>query len=74
MKPALSVDSDELSVAFCANVADETSDRNVAIIVATDDNDSMGDTETSLTGSARLSYIASHFDDTSMQPRDGIER
>jgi hypothetical protein len=28
----------------------------------------------SLTGSARLSYITSHFDDTSVQPRDGVER
>src|SRR5580704_11853392 len=34
LKPALSVDSDELFVAFCANAAGEISDRNVAMIGA----------------------------------------
>jgi hypothetical protein len=74
LKPALSVDSDELFVAFCAIAADEISDRNVAIIGATNDNESAGDIEPSVTGSARFSYITSHFDDTSVQPRDGVER
>jgi hypothetical protein len=68
------VATDELFVAFCANAAGEISDRNVAIIGATNDNVSAGDIEPSLTGSARLSYITSHFDDTSVQPRDGVER
>ena len=74
LKPALSVDSDELFVAFCASAAGEISHRNVAIIGATNDNESAGDIEPSLTGSARLSYITSHFDDKSVQPRDGVER
>jgi hypothetical protein len=73
LKPPLSVDSDKLFVAFCAVAAGEISHRNVAIIGATNDN-SAGDIEPSLTGSARLSYITSHFDDTSVQPRDGVER
>jgi hypothetical protein len=73
LKPALSVDSDGLFVAFCAS-AGEISDRNVAIIGATNDNESAGDIEPFLTGSARLSYITSHFDDTSVQPRDRVER
>src|SRR6476660_5710811 len=73
LKPALSVDSDELFVAFCAIAADEISDRNVAIIGATNENESAGDIEPSVTVSARLSYITSHFYDTSVQPRDGVE-
>jgi hypothetical protein len=40
LKPALSVDSGELFVAFCANAAAGMSDRNVAIIGATNDNES----------------------------------
>ena len=39
-KPALSVDSGELFVAFCANAAAEMSDRNVAIIGAIHDDES----------------------------------
>ena len=62
------------SLPFCASAVGEISDRNVAIIGATNDNKSAGDIEPSLTGSARLSYITSHFDDTSVQPRDGVER
>src|SRR6478609_2324259 len=36
LKPALSVDSDELFVAFCASAVGEIRDRNVAIIGTTE--------------------------------------
>jgi hypothetical protein len=66
--------TDDAFVPFCASAAAEISDRKVAIIGATKANESAGDIKPSLTGSARLSYITSHFDDTSVQPRDGVER
>jgi hypothetical protein len=73
LKPALSVDPDEAFEPFCASDVGEISDRK-AIIGATNDNKPAGGIQPSLTGLARLSYITSHFDDTSVQPRDGVER